>query len=164
MADFQTPGQVRQALTTRLAALAPLASYRQLPAADAAWREVYGIGTDRLPNAPSIRSHLSFFFDDSDGGRGTNRRNQAEGYAIDAPMVLRFLFRIRPNDQPDDWDASGTAALHAVQDLMTWAATSDDVNLYPDDTDLILRFAEDEDHWLLVEVNLRVTYTMALTL
>ncbi len=165
MASATTPGAVRRALTTRLAALTPEAGYRQFAEDDAAWRGVWRVSTDALENAPSVRAHLSFFFDDSETeSMGQSRINVAEGYLVSCPVTLRFLYRIRPENEVEDWDAAADAALHAMRDLVNWALTDADVNLAPMDGLAILRTQIENSPWLLVEVAFTADYYLSLTL
>ena len=155
------PSAVRQALTTRLEALTPLAGYRQ--STNAAWRESFMPSVPEMGKDGNIRNHLAFFFDDTEVIRASlSRGNVAEGLSTVSPMTLRYLYRLRPKNQVEDWDAAGDSAVEVLQHLIDWTGAEATLQITLDDGDAMVREQIHPD-WLLVTIEFVVVYCISLT-
>jgi hypothetical protein len=159
------PSEVREAITTRIAALPVRAAY----AGDAtAWvRASY-------PLAPELEPHhvapLRFFVDD----RTTSQAGTPQLYDADCPgvtvrtsMVVRWLMPIRPGSDGDtdtdtdavsDWDAAGDAAAHLVGWLLAPWHDYDRVAL----AGTFLERTPLDSSWIRCDLSILVDYTLRI--
>lgn len=110
------PGDVRDAITDRIEAMTPLAGYSW--GSDDAWSE------SEVALVPEwqadTQAHLSFFVDDREAEVDTTTRQLVapdDTMMVVSPMVIRFLFQIRPDQRKTDWDASARAAVHVLREV-----------------------------------------------
>ena len=108
-----TAAEVRQALTARIVALAPASTYYQ--SISDTWTESKAPLIPEL--TPEIQANLAFFVDDRDLRLVATRQGGTD-YRVDAPVVVRFLYRMRSTDAVNDWDRAGKAA----EALLSWLA------------------------------------------
>lgn len=155
-----TPELVRQAIAARIESM-PVADAYQHQAGDA-WRESE---IPLVPEwAPAGRAHLSFGVDD----RSTDDLNEtfsslAEAPLIEAPVVVRVNFEVRPDQMRQDWDAAAVAGRHLVRWLLE-EGWFDPLSLHSGGTGLIRRtpIATDGGPWLVIEVRMRAVYHMSI--
>lgn len=122
-----TPWEVRQQITTRIAALVVDPSYQQ-NAADA-WRESKN---PLIPEfMPEPAAHLAFFVDNRDGQIAPTRQNAGEAIRFEAPIIVRYLSRLRPDARVSDWDMAQKALVHLIQHLLGWQPADIDLSLSP---------------------------------
>lgn len=102
-----TPYEARQAVTTRVAALAVDSTYQQ--SATDAWTE------GKVPLIPELTpepaAHLSFFVDNRNVALTRSRSNAAELLYVRSTWTIRFLSRMRAADRVGDWDKANAAAV-----------------------------------------------------
>lgn len=108
-----TGAEVRQALTARIVALTPASTYYQ--SISDAWTEAKAPLIPEL--TPETQANLAFFVDDRDLRLVATRQGGTD-YRVDAPVVVRFLYRMRSTDAVNDWDRAGKAA----EALLSWLA------------------------------------------
>jgi len=117
-----TPAEVRLALTARIVALTPSSDYYQ--AATDAWNESKAPLIPEL--TPEVQANLAFFVDDREM-RLVSTRQGGTDYRVDAPVVVRFLYRLRSTDAVNDWDRAGKAALALLDWLADYQADAFDL-------------------------------------
>jgi len=121
------PWEVRQQITTRIAALTVAAAYQQ-NAADA-WRETKN---PLIPEfMPEPAAHLAFFVDNRDGQIAMTRQNTLEAVRFEAPVTVRFLSRLRPDARVSDWDMAQKALVALLQWLLVWQPDDFDLSISP---------------------------------
>lgn len=160
------PDSVHEALTARIAALTPTDGYSSSTAngyahdANDAWT-----ASDQalVPEyAPNPATHLAFFVDD-------RNLESIDGYTQDhellvaAPVVVRYLFQVRPYDQVRDWRASSRAAT-ALLAWLTAEGWSGEFNVLPASGPLLNRTPVGGGEWLACELRLRVLYSLSTTI
>lgn len=160
------PDSVHEALTARIAALTPTDGYSSSTAngyahdANDAWT-----ASDQalVPEyAPNPATHLAFFVDD-------RNLESIDGYTQDhellvaAPVVVRYLFQVRPYDQVRDWRASSRAAT-ALLAWLTADGWSGEFNVLPASGPLLNRTPVGGGEWLACELRLRVLYSLSTTI
>lgn len=160
------PDSVHEALTARIAALTPTDGYSSSTANGYAHdvNDVWTASDQALvpEYAPNPATHLAFFVDD-------RNLESIDGYTQDhellvaAPVVVRFLFQIRPYDQVRDWRASSRAATALLAWLMAdgW---SGEFNVLPASGPLLNRTPVGGGEWLACELRLRVLYSLSTTI
>jgi hypothetical protein len=116
VAGETTPQAVRQEITAKIEEISVSAAYRQ--SATDAWREAKAPLVVEL--TPEPLAHLSFFVDDRELRLARTRQNAAEDLRATAPLTIRFLCRLRPNNRVQDWDAAHAALIALVQQLTAW--------------------------------------------
>jgi hypothetical protein len=114
-----TASAVRLALTARIVALTPASSYRQ--AAADAWTESKAPLIPEL--TPETQANLAFFVDDREL-RLISTRQAGADFRVDAPVTVRFLYRMRSTDAVNDWDRAGKAG----EALLSWLASYQDAD------------------------------------
>lgn len=160
------PDSVHEALTARITALTPTDGYSSSTAngyahdANDAWT-----ASDQalVPEyAPNPATHLAFFVDD-------RNLESIDGYTQDhellvaAPVVVRYLFQVRPYDQVRDWRASSRAAT-ALLAWLTAEGWSGEFNVLPASGPLLNRTPVGGGEWLACELRLRVLYSLSTTI
>lgn len=160
------PSQVRQAVTTRILALQPTDGYTAgrtgyAHAAGDAWRAAE---EPLFPEwEPTTRAHLGFFVDDRELIDTARSRSTVEDEPIvDAPLVVRFNYRIRGiGKRIADWDAAGAAGVHVLRHLLAegWALLP--FSIYRD-TRPLTRIPVQGDEFALVEVRVRALFPLSL--
>jgi hypothetical protein len=162
--DATRPQTVRQAITARIAALSPSDGYSSgavgyAQASTDAWRE----SEDPLfPEwEPSLRAHLSFFVDDRDLVDTLQTAGTLDDEPVTvAPVVVRFNFRIRGGRKTEDWDAAAEAGRCLLGHLLAdgWGPAF----VVSRDPRPLTRIPVRGDEFALVEVRVRVLYTLSL--
>lgn len=154
------PDEVRALLTARIAAMSVLDSYRQT--SDDAWRESEDPLVPEL--APLPGTHLCFFVDDRTvDDTGTAQSTWQDAPQVWSPVVVRFMFGLRPASRKTDWDAAGRAAVHVLRQLLAdgW---SEDVNVQrPAGSRVVSRSIAEPSDWVVVEVRVQVHYPLSLS-
>lgn len=157
------PSELRQALTERIEALVPSSAYRQQ--SYDAWREAESPIVPELQPAPA--AHLAFFVDDRNlDDTGRERASVDDGLLAEAPIDVRFWYRVRPVIElaKSDWDGAATAAVHLLRHLL--AEGWQDIAVIRPDPSVIRRLpvgtAEGSDPFLLVTVRVRALYELTL--
>ena len=166
------PHEVRQAITTRISEMSVASGYAR---AGAAQVEQFREASEPMVMGmePATRAHLAFFVDDRamdavHEPRGRVNDTTGTDMRVSSPMVVRFMFQIRPQlaTKIPDWDAAGLAAVDVLRALLTegWPDAETD-----DDDDFVIRQGArpisrnpDVDGWLVVEIQIVVNYTLSL--
>jgi hypothetical protein len=154
--------EVRQAFTTRIEALTPLSTYTH--GSNDTWHESQW---PLIPEwDPPALAHLAFFVDDRTTEDGGDSRNQSipggELHAAEQ-LVIRFLFECRTQNQIDDWDGAGKAAMHLVRHLVAESGDWPDPAMTVDPgSPVIVRNPIGARDWLSVEVRVRVAFHTSL--
>jgi hypothetical protein len=181
MTTAYRPEEVRQILTNRIADLAVVSSYRQ--GDGDRWQEA----TEPLVPEwePATRAHLSFFVDDRDLLDTQRTRSTIDDQPlVQAPMVIRFLYRVRPlrptalDDRPKvaDWDRAALAGRHLLRELLSTSADAGgdsddegeadgwtaDINIIADPRPMARLPVGTDDQFLVCEVRVRVNYVLSL--
>jgi hypothetical protein len=151
------PEEVRAALTARIAAI-PVGTYTH--DANDAWREC---AEPLVPERnPSNAQHLAFFVDDRDLDDTQARQSTPDDEPeVRAPIVVRFLFAVRPHDPKTDWDGAGRAATHVLRELLV-EGWSSQLTVNAGASRLITRTPVGRGAWLRVEVRVVVRYILSL--
>lgn len=145
-----TPYAVRQAITTRIAALAVDASYQQ--SATDAWTQ------GKVPLIPELTpepaAHLSFFVDNRNLSLSGSRANTAEQLYVRSTWTIRFLSRMRPADRVGDWDKANAAAVALWKWLLAEGWTTE-IGITPSDNFSTVQVLGD---FLAVSLNFDFTF------
>lgn len=160
------PDSVHEALTARIAALTPTDGYSSSTANGYAHdpNDAWTASDQALvpEYAPNPATHLAFFVDD-------RNLESIDGYTQDhelivaAPVVVRYLFQVRPYDQVRDWRASSRAAT-ALLAWLTADGWSGEFNVLPASGPLLNRTPVGGGEWLACELRLRVLYSLSTTI
>jgi hypothetical protein len=146
------PWEVSAAITARIEALVPDASYRQ--DADDAWRQCEQPLIPEL--APEHLAHLSFWVDDRDGSTIPSRQNADEMIEMRPRVVVRFLARLRPNSRNDDWTRGQRALVYLLRHLNTAAWQTGDLTILLDEPIYSMRVVGND--YIACELRLRACY------
>ena len=146
-----TPSEVRQAITTRIAALPVDSSYGST--ATDAWREA------KVPLVPEYdpepAAHLSFFVDNRNLNLNRSRANASEQLYPRTIWTIRFLSRMRATARVDDWDKADVARV----DLWKWLLASGwttEFGITPADTFSTFQIIGD---WVAVNLSFEITFS-----
>lgn len=174
-----SPDLVRQAITARISALvvdatcltsgplgvaSTVTGYAQ--STTDTWQEAEEPLVPELE--PSTRAHLSFFVDDRDvDDTMRSRSTHGDEPLVRAPLIVRFLYRVRPmSNRKPDWDRASRAGRALLAHLLhDHAWTVDLVLQRPNSGQLIRRvpIAGDGDgNFLAVEVRVDAIYQLSL--
>lgn len=157
------PDIVHAAITARITALTPTDGYSSSTAsgyahdANDAWT-----ASDQalVPEyAPNPATHLSFFVDDRNL-ESLDGETEDHEVLVAAPVIIRYLYQIRPYDQVRDWRGSSRAA----QALLAWLMVdgwSGEFNVLPASGPLLNRTPVGDGEWLACELRLRVLYSLS---
>lgn len=127
-----TPGETRQAITARIAALPVDPSYQQ--SATDAWRES---AVPLVPERdPEPAAQLTFFVDNRRISLLQTRQNASQDLLINAPVVIRFLYRMRPSDRVGDWDRADAARVALWKWLLNGWEEDLELNINPSEPDM----------------------------
>ncbi len=153
------PDEVRQTITTRIAAITPWSSYRR-------GTEVFAEASEPLVPEwePATRAHLAFFVDDRDLEAIEVHGNDENGMLSEAPITVRILYQIRPalTTKITDWDDAGRCGSHVLGELLAeWPAMAEPIR---PERRVLSRRPVGAGDWILVELRLRVVYTLSLAL
>lgn len=145
-----TPYAVRQAVTTRIAALAVDASYSQ--SATDAWTQG---AVPLIPElTPEPAAHLSFFVDNRSLNLTRSRSNAYELLYVQSTWTIRFLSRMRPADRVGDWDKANAAAVALWKWLLVSGWTTE-IGITPSDNFSTIQVLGD---FLAVSLNFDFTF------
>lgn len=167
-----SPDLVRQAITARIAELvvdssdlgSTVAGYAH--ATSDTWREAEEPLVPELE--PSTRAHLAFFVDDRDTDDTLRSRSNVDDEPlVRAPLIVRFLARVRPGpNRKPDWDRSARAARALLAQLIAeWDRDPDFVLQRPNSGQLIRRVpiaGDGEGNFIAVEVRVDAIYQLSL--
>lgn len=152
------PHEVRAAVTAIVEAT-PIGASWQLEDADVFRESDFPLVPE---HAPDMCAHLAFWVDDRDAIQGAElgqQANNTDSILVAAPLVVRFLYQVQPQDRRADWDRAGQAAVAVLRELM--AANGWELNLTLDSR-VFRRFFGESPDWVIVEVFVRATYTLSL--
>ena len=142
-----TPAQARLALTARIAALVPDASYQQ---GAEVWTE------SKVPLIPELTpepaAQLSFFVDSRNLTLTSTRQNASEDLFFSPVWTVRFLYRMRASDRVGDWDKASAATVALWKWLLSWEGPP---QLVPENDFATNRVLGD---WIAVEMRFRVFF------
>ena len=145
-----SPAQARQAITARIADLAPDATYQQ---GSEIWTEA------KVPLIPELTpeplAQLAFFVDNRNLSLTPTRQNAAEDLYFSPIWTIRFLYRLRASDRVNDWDRASAACVALYQWLLAW---NTDLSLLPNDDFANFRVLGD---WVVCELRFRVFFPSA---
>jgi hypothetical protein len=145
-----TPYEVRQAITTRIAALPVAAGYQQ--SATDAWTEA------KVPLIPELTpepaAHLSFFVDNRNLSLTRSRANSSELLYVQSTWTIRFLSRMRAADRVGDWDKANAATVALWKWLLASGWTTE-IGITPADNFSTIQVVGD---FLAVSLNFELTF------
>jgi hypothetical protein len=147
-----TPAEARQTITARIAALAVDPAYQQ--SSTDAWTE------SKVPLVPELTpepaAHLSFFVDNRRISLLQTRQNASQDLLINAPITIRFLYRMRASNRVGDWDGADVARVALWKWLLNGWEEAYGLNINPSEPDLST-FQVIGD-WIAVSLTIVCTY------
>jgi len=153
------PGEIRTAITERIESITPNPAYIWDPLD--AWNEAEIALVPEWQADP--HAHLAFFVDDRETEvDGTTRQlvEIEDTMIVVSPIVIRFLFMIRPDQRKTDWDAAAQAAAHLIREV---CRDEYDIDLIcTPDRRLISRLPLGSQEFVAVECRIRARYPLNL--
>lgn len=147
-----TPAEARQTITARIAALTVDPGYQQ--SNTDAWTE------SKVPLVPELTpepaAHLSFFVDNRRISLLQTRQNASQDLLINAPVTIRFLYRMRASNRVGDWDGADAARVALWKWLLNGWEETYGLNINPSEPDLST-FQVIGD-WIAVSLTIVCTY------
>ena len=143
-----SPAEARQAITARIAALVPDASYQQ---GAEAWTEA------KVPLVPEFTpepaAQLSFYVDNRVLTLIPSRASAVESLYTSSVWVVRFLYRLRASSRVADWDLCSAAEAALWRHLLAWEL--DQLRLVPSSDFVQRRILGD---WIVSELRFYVQF------
>jgi hypothetical protein len=147
-----TPAEARQTITARIVALTVDPGYQQ--SNTDAWTE------SKVPLVPELTpepaAHLSFFVDNRRISLLQTRQNASQDLLINAPVTIRFLYRMRASNRVGDWDGADAARVALWKWLLNGWEETYGLNINPSEPDLST-FQVIGD-WIAVSLTIVCTY------